>query len=93
MEVSNWADGIRNSNIFMVVGTRKYFEDAVCFCQAELAKELNKPFRILLERGIEIPSDFLEGISDLKIVEWSGTSYGLSKAINQLLGDIIPKKV
>jgi hypothetical protein len=26
-----------------VIGTESYFEDAICFCQAEIAKELNNP--------------------------------------------------
>jgi hypothetical protein len=71
MNSRGWYEGVRDSEIFLVIGTESYFEDAICFCQAEIAKELNKPFRILLKNGVEIPPDFLNGVKDFAIERWN----------------------
>ena len=68
--MQNWQKGIKESHIFLVIGTPNAFEDAICFVQAEYAKSLNKPFRILLKMGTEIPEDYLKGVTDCKIEEF-----------------------
>jgi hypothetical protein len=50
---------IEKTNIFMVLGTKEYFEDPDCLEQVEYARSLKKPIKILLNRGVELPKDFV----------------------------------
>ena len=67
----SWDEGIKNSEFFLIIGTESYFQDAVCYCQAEYAKQIKKPFRILLKEGVDLPFDFLKGVKDYKIAKWN----------------------
>ena len=80
----NWQIGIKESHIFLVIGTRHAFEDAICFAQAEYAKSLGKPFRILLKMGTEIPKDYLKGVTDYKIEEFHSID-DIKRAAKKLL--------
>lgn len=73
-DMSDWGRGIEQSDVFLVLGTPDYFRDARAWAQTLYAKELKKPFRILLKRGTDLPKDFLEGVNDYQIMEWSTTA-------------------
>lgn len=66
----DWDAKIRASKNFLILADEGYFEDAVCACQAQYAKDLKKPFLILLKRGVKIPDGFLDGIDNYQIEEW-----------------------
>ena len=75
---------IRSSEVFLVLATEVFFKDALTYVQVEIAKRYNKPFRVLLQRGTQVPDDFLEGVSDVVIEEWS-TGEELKAASTKLL--------
>ena len=60
---------IRNSKYFIVIGTENFFKNITNLSQANYAKSLNKPFRIVLEKGVRIPESFLEGLNNYKVIE------------------------
>lgn len=79
-----WDQQIRDSDIFMVLGTEAYFQDAICTCQVQYAKDLGKDFFILLKEGVELPDKFLEGVKNFKIEKWE-QGEDLVAATNRLL--------
>ncbi len=62
-------EGIEQSKFFFVIGSENYFKDTEALEQAEYAKKLKKPFRILLQRGVYLPDNFLKGVENIKIRE------------------------
>ena len=64
-------EGILKSQVFFVFGTQNYMDDIDGELKEQIAyaKELKKPFRILLDKGVTIPDKLLEGVVDYKIVE------------------------
>jgi serine kinase of HPr protein (carbohydrate metabolism regulator) len=56
--------GIADSHIFFALATKYFFDSAECLAQAEYAKTLKKPFFIALQKGVEIPDHFLEGVEN-----------------------------
>ena len=79
-EASNedWDAKIRASKNFLILADEGYFGDAVCACQAQYAKDLKKPFLILIKRGVKIPDGFLDGIDNYQIEEWESVKEILS---------------
>lgn len=79
-EASNedWDAKIRASKNFLAIADENYFGDAICACQAQYAKDLKKPFLILIKRGVEIPDGFLDGIDNYQIEEWESVKEILS---------------
>ena len=75
---------IRSSEFFVVLATEGFFKDALTYVQVEIAKRYNKPFRVMLQRGTQVPDNFLEGVSDVAIEEWS-TDEELKAAYTKLL--------
>ena len=66
--------GIKDSKIFLVLGTKNYVNDYMTNKspepvkeQVEYAKKLNKPFVVLLDKGVELPEGFLTGVKDCRI--------------------------
>lgn len=53
-----WRKGLRDSAVYLVLGTPDYFKDSVGFDQSCYAKELNKPFVVLLKGVTEIPKGY-----------------------------------
>jgi hypothetical protein len=68
----DWEANLRDSHVYLVVGTTDYFEDALCFEQSWFAKKHNKPFVILLKDGVEIPKGY-PMTPDPKILTWETT--------------------
>jgi len=84
--------GLEESAIFMVIGTKNYWANPNNE-QAEFAKSLNKPFRILLEKGAEIPTGFLDDVEDYKIEEFIYESReSVLNATKKLLKGMIPNE-
>lgn len=48
---NNIFNHIENSKYFILVGTEKYFRNVAALSQANYAKSINKPFRIILQKG------------------------------------------
>jgi len=46
---------IRTSQVFFVLFDESYLKSAEVYIQIELAKQMNKPFRVLVKKGIKIP--------------------------------------
>jgi hypothetical protein len=81
----SWDKGIRDSSIFLVIiATEAYFQNAISYCQAEYAKELKKPFAILLKKGVSIPPGFMDDIDNYQIETWE-TKEELSSATKRIL--------
>ena len=57
---------IKKSEFFVVLGCHDYFESVGASLESNIAKELNKPFRILLYPNVSIPPNFIAGVSDCK---------------------------
>ena len=57
--------GIKGSKIFLVIGTSSYFED-IPKQEVLLAKNLGKPFRVLLDKDVVVPAWFKENVVDYK---------------------------
>ena len=53
--------------VFLIVGTGNSFGDAEFLRRA---KATSKPLCILLKRGLQIPSYFLEELGDVLVEEW-----------------------
>lgn len=85
----SWNRKIRESHIFLVIGVKEYFEDAICLCQTELAKELKNPFGILLKKGISLPPGFLDDIEKYELETWE-TLEELRSATERILNSLIP---
>jgi len=62
---------IRNSKIFMVVGTKNYFNDynegGDLKDQVDYAKSLGKPFRVFADFDVVIPEDFKTSVEDYAV--------------------------
>lgn len=58
-------NGITSSEIFMVVWSKNY-ADNIPWDQVNLAKELGKPFRVLVDKGISVPEEFRQGVTNYK---------------------------
>ena len=57
--------GIKISKIFLVLGTSSYFKD-IPKQEVLLAKNLGKPFRVLLDKDVVVPAWFKENVVDYK---------------------------
>lgn len=57
--------GIKSSAVFMVIITKGFF-DKPPLQEIMYAKNLGKPFRIIKDIGVEIPSWFSESVFDYK---------------------------
>lgn len=80
---------LEESHYYLALGTQAYFEEAECLEQDKYARELKKPFRILLEEGVTLPEGYLEGIEDYKIAPFvKGNEKSYKGAILKLFGDI-----
>ena len=79
-EASNedWGAKIRASKNFLILADENYFGNAICASQAQYAKDLKKPFLILIKRGVKIPDGFLDGIDNYQIEEWESVKEILS---------------
>lgn len=62
-----------------------FFNNAKCMLQAEIAKEFDKEFNIILKKGVLIPQDYLVGIKKYRIFEWQ-TEEEYQKIFLSLLG-------
>lgn len=60
-------EGVKSSDVFLVVGTVSYFKD-IPKQEVMLAKGLNKPFRVILSRPAKklVPRWFKAGVGDYK---------------------------
>lgn len=65
-----WADGIEKSDLFVVLGTERYFKDVNCFMQVKHARELGKTFLVALEKNVFIPPGYFDGVKDIRILKW-----------------------
>ena len=68
--MKGWADSIEQSDLFVVIGTERYFKDVNCFMQTKHARELGKAFLVALQRGVSIPPGYFEGVKDIRILKW-----------------------
>jgi len=66
----DWRRGIEQSRLFVALITSHYLRDATCLAQAAYAKQLGKPFRLLVLPGTQVPEDFLDGVRDLQMAVW-----------------------
>jgi hypothetical protein len=78
--------GIDGSKVFVVLGTREYFEDASLFEQIAYAKKLKKPFAILLEKNANMPDNFLDEVEVYKIFPFDrDDNDGLNNQLTELV--------
>lgn len=67
----DWSNEIKNSKIFCAfIDNEGYFDNAICYCQKEIAKDMNKPFFVIIKRGIMIPDDYFDGIDDIEVIKF-----------------------
>jgi len=66
----DWRRGIEQSRLFVALISSHYLRDATCLAQAAYAKQLHKPFRLLLLPQTQVPDAFLLGIQDLQVAVW-----------------------
>lgn len=57
---------IKECHYYIAFATPAFFESAQCFAEALYAKELGKPFRILVKKGTIIDLSYFEGVDDIK---------------------------
>lgn len=77
---SDLIQAIRESEIFLVIFDERYLKGAETYVQIELAKQMNKPFRVLVKKGLKIPDDTFDGIQDIKYAEYNNRTPGLTLA-------------
>lgn len=67
--------GIKNSDVFLVFGTKAYFDDYInegpVKKQVLYAKYLRKPFRVIKDIGVVIPEGFDDEVEDFKVKEYN----------------------
>ena len=70
----NTKNNIERSGIFLVFGTRHYFKEYVDGGRirhiVNYAKSLDKPFRVLLDKGVTIPEGFEDNVKDYLIKDF-----------------------
>jgi len=75
---------IRECNLFIVVASDEYFTSAQNFAECFYAKELGKPFRVIIRKGTKIAKGYFEGVKDIKFYEWE-TEHEKGMHIRELL--------
>lgn len=56
---------IKESEFFVVIGTKKYFQSAHSDAESYIAKHYKKPFRILIASDAIVPKQFIQGVKDI----------------------------
>lgn len=80
-----WMDQVKDSEFFVVLATPQFFSHVMSTVQTEFAKTHNKPFRVLLQEGTEIPKGFFDGVKDIKFETFSHLK-NIGNAFTRLMG-------
>ena len=78
-----WENKLKDSHIFIALGSENYFKDPECFEQAWMATKQDKIGILLLTKGTKIPKGFPLPRRKL-IVDWDGSSETVRSAINKV---------
>lgn len=83
---SDLIQAIREAEVFLVIFDEFYLKAAETYVQIELAKQMNKPFRVLVKKGVKIARGTFDGVKDIKYRGYSGKE-SMLKARDILLND------
>jgi hypothetical protein len=83
----DWEAGLRSSHLFCCVVTPAYLRSPELWEQVALARQLGKPFRVILKHGTTIPEGFFTGVEDLKVYTFR-TNGDLRRIARQLADEL-----
>lgn len=78
---------IRECYLFIVLAGDTYFTSAHAFAECFYARELDKPFRVIIKKGTKITKGYFEGVKDIKFYEWE-TEYEKGMHIIEILTEL-----
>jgi hypothetical protein len=64
--------GIRTSRVFVCFADPTFWTDPRAQAQVAYARQLGKPFRVLLLSGTRVPEDAFAGVEDIQMVRSRG---------------------
>lgn len=67
MPTRSWEEGLKSSEVFCCLVTPHYLRSPECWEQIALARQLRKPFRVILKQGTRIPKGLFKDVEDLKV--------------------------
>jgi hypothetical protein len=62
----DWEAGLRSSAVFCCLVTPHYLRSPECWAQIDLARQLQKPFRVIVQHGTTVPKGLFEGVEDIR---------------------------
>jgi hypothetical protein len=87
MSAPAWEAGLRSSAVFCCLVTPHYLRSPECWAQIDLARQLQKPFRVIVQHGTTIPEGFFTGVEDLKVYTFR-TNGDLRRIARQLADEL-----
>lgn len=71
-ELVPWKRLLEDSEVFLCIVTKNFFQNNNCLEQAIYAKNLNKPFALIVEKGTEMTiPDLFEGVDIVLQLEYT----------------------
>lgn len=78
---------IRECHLFIVLAGDAYFTSAHALAECFYANELDKPFRVIIKKGMKVTKGYFEGVKDIKFYEWE-TEYEKGMHIEEILTEL-----
>ena len=78
-------EAIANCNVFVALGGKHFFASAQNYAECLYAKELGKPFIVVMEKGTKVDESYFEGVKDITFYEW-GNIYEKEEVFRELVG-------
>lgn len=88
MEDLDLTDDVCASQVFIGLLDQSTLDDAKCFAEMLIAKELKKPMFYIVPEGIELPKDYTEGVEYLRIRRVGKNVSFPEEAVDEAMSDI-----
>lgn len=71
---TNWADELAKSAYLVLIGDSTLFDHPITYLQLEFAREKKMPIYLLLEKGTEVPKDYVRSTDSVVTFWWTKKS-------------------